>query len=72
MGATGLKGTCHHTAAALPGYVAGLSGLWAFLVGSLMRGDHRELPRPGCGLGQLLENARTNSDMAIGLRGNPS
>ncbi|MFI6621588.1 ABC transporter permease [Streptomyces sp. NPDC050528] len=67
MGATGLKGIWHVTLpAALPGYVAGLKQGWAFSWRSLMAAEIiASFPDLGVGLGQLLENARTNSDMAM-------
>ncbi|GGX51715.1 ABC transporter permease [Streptomyces fructofermentans] len=66
LGATGLRGTWHIVMpAALPGYLAGLKQGWAFSWRSLMAAEiiatHPDL---GVGLGQLLENGRTNSDMA--------
>ncbi|WP_328827899.1 ABC transporter permease [Streptomyces sp. NBC_00252] len=66
MGATGLQGVWHVTLpAALPGYVAGLKQGWAFSWRSLMAAEIiASFPDLGVGLGQLLENARTNSDMA--------
>ncbi|PWI14649.1 sulfate ABC transporter permease [Streptomyces sp. Act143] len=67
MGATGLKGTWHVTLpAALPGYVAGMKQGWAFSWRSLMAAEIiAQFPDLGVGLGQLLENARTASDMAL-------
>jgi NitT/TauT family transport system permease protein len=67
MGATGLKGTWHVTLpAALPGYVAGMKQGWAFSWRSLMAAEIiAQFPDLGVGLGQLLENARTNSDMSM-------
>lgn len=67
MGATGLKGTWHVTLpAALPGYVAGMKQGWAFSWRSLMAAEIiAQFPDLGVGLGQLLENARTASDMAM-------
>ncbi|MEU6551194.1 ABC transporter permease [Streptomyces sp. NPDC046915] len=67
MGATGLKGVWHVTLpAALPGYVAGMKQGWAFSWRSLMAAEIiASFPDLGVGLGQLLENARTNSDMAM-------
>ncbi|SDP33385.1 NitT/TauT family transport system permease protein [Streptomyces sp. cf386] len=67
LGATGLKGTWHIVMpAALPGYLAGLKQGWAFSWRSLMAAEiiasHPDL---GVGLGQLLENGRTNSSMAM-------
>ncbi|WNZ07919.1 ABC transporter permease [Streptomyces sp. 11x1] len=66
MGATGLQGAWHIVMpAALPGYLAGLKQGWAFSWRSLMAAEiiasHPDL---GVGLGQLLENGRTNIDMA--------
>ncbi|MFB7503805.1 ABC transporter permease [Streptomyces broussonetiae] len=67
LGATGLKGTWHVTLpAALPGYVAGMKQGWAFSWRSLMAAEIiANFPDLGTGLGQLLENARTASDMAM-------
>jgi NitT/TauT family transport system permease protein len=67
MGATGLKGTWHVTLpAALPGYVAGMKQGWAFSWRSLMAAEIiAQFPDLGVGLGQLLENARTASDMSM-------
>ncbi|MET8942628.1 ABC transporter permease [Streptomyces sp. NPDC004542] len=67
MGATGLRGTWHVTLpAALPGYVAGMKQGWAFSWRSLMAAEIiASFPDLGVGLGQLLENARTASDMAM-------
>lgn len=67
MGATGVKGIWHVVLpAALPGYVAGLKQGWAFSWRSLMAAEIiASFPDLGVGLGQLLENARTNSDMAM-------
>ncbi|MFG2606121.1 ABC transporter permease [Streptomyces sp. NPDC048514] len=67
MGATGLRGIWHVTLpAALPGYVAGLKQGWAFSWRSLMAAEIiASFPDLGVGLGQLLENARTASDMAM-------
>jgi NitT/TauT family transport system permease protein len=67
MGATGVKGIWHVTLpAALPGYVAGLKQGWAFSWRSLMAAEIiAQFPDLGVGLGQLLENGRTNSDMAM-------
>ncbi|MFE1310804.1 ABC transporter permease [Streptomyces sp. NPDC058755] len=67
MGATGVKGIWHVTLpAALPGYVAGLKQGWAFSWRSLMAAEIiASFPDLGVGLGQLLENARTASDMAM-------
>ncbi|MEU6147239.1 ABC transporter permease [Streptomyces sp. NPDC047081] len=67
MGATGIKGIRHVVLpAALPGYVAGLKQGWAFSWRSLMAAEIiASFPDLGVGLGQLLENARTASDMAM-------
>ncbi|MGW0582913.1 ABC transporter permease [Streptomyces sp. NPDC002920] len=67
MGATGLKGIWHVTLpAAMPGYVAGLKQGWAFSWRSLMAAEIiAQFPDLGVGLGQLLENGRTASDMAM-------
>jgi NitT/TauT family transport system permease protein len=67
MGATGIKGIWHVTLpAALPGYVAGLKQGWAFSWRSLMAAEIiASFPDLGVGLGQLLENGRTASDMAM-------
>jgi NitT/TauT family transport system permease protein len=67
MGATGLKGTWHVTLpAALPGYVAGMKQGWAFAWRSLMAAEIiASFPDLGVGLGQLLENGRNASDMAM-------
>lgn len=67
MGATGVKGIWHVTLpAALPGYVAGLKQGWAFSWRSLMAAEIiAQFPDLGVGLGQLLENGRTASDMAL-------
>ncbi|MEU6171599.1 ABC transporter permease [Streptantibioticus parmotrematis] len=74
IGATGLRGVRHVLLpAALPGYLAGLKQGWAFSWRSLMAAEIiATSPDLGTGLGQLLENARTNQDMpsvlaAIGL-----
>ncbi|WP_069467507.1 ABC transporter permease, partial [Actinacidiphila rubida] len=51
--------------AALPGYTAGLKQGWAFSWRSLMAAELiASSPDLGLGLGQFLENARTNSDMS--------
>ncbi|MBV9025710.1 MAG: ABC transporter permease [Streptomycetaceae bacterium] len=65
IGATGLRGVRHILLpAALPGYLAGLKQGWAFAWRSLMAAEIiATSPALGTGLGQLLENARTNSDM---------
>ncbi|MEU0331919.1 ABC transporter permease [Streptomyces sp. NPDC006193] len=67
MGATGVRGVWHVVLpAALPGYVAGLKQGWAFSWRSLMAAEIiASYPDLGVGLGQLLENARTASDMAM-------
>ncbi|KUN04932.1 sulfate ABC transporter permease [Streptomyces yokosukanensis] len=67
LGATGLKGVRHVVLpAAMPGYVAGLKQGWAFSWRSLMAAEIiASFPDLGVGLGQLLENARTASDMAM-------
>lgn len=67
LGATGLRGTWHITLpAALPGYVAGLKQGWAFSWRSLMAAEIiASFPDLGVGLGQLLENGRNASDMAM-------
>ncbi|MGW7004664.1 ABC transporter permease [Streptomyces sp. NPDC054933] len=65
IGATGLRGVRHVLLpAALPGYLAGLKQGWAFSWRSLMAAEIiATSPDLGTGLGQLLENARTNADM---------
>jgi NitT/TauT family transport system permease protein len=65
LGATGIKGTWYIVMpAALPGYVAGLKQGWAFSWRSLMAAEIiASSPDLGLGLGQLLENGRSNSDM---------
>ena len=65
IGATGLHGVRHVLLpAALPGYLAGLKQGWAFSWRSLMAAEIiATSPDLGTGLGQLLENARTNADM---------
>jgi NitT/TauT family transport system permease protein len=67
LGATGLKGTWFIILpAALPGYLAGLKQGWAFSWRSLMAAEIiASSPDLGVGLGQLLENGRTNSSMAM-------
>lgn len=67
LGATGLKGTWHIVLpAALPGYLAGLKQGWAFSWRSLMATEIiASFPELGVGLGQLLENGRNASDMAM-------
>lgn len=66
LGATGLRGTWHIVLpAALPGYLAGLKQGWAFSWRSLMAAEIiASSPDLGVGLGQLLENGRTNASMA--------
>lgn len=65
MGATGVRGARHVLLpAALPGYIAGLKQGWAFSWRSLMAAELiASSPDLGLGLGQFLENARTDSDM---------
>ncbi|MEV4442876.1 ABC transporter permease [Streptomyces sp. NPDC049577] len=65
MGATGARGARHVLLpAALPGYLAGLKQGWAFSWRSLMAAELiASSPDLGLGLGQYLENARTDSDM---------
>ncbi|MEU7134216.1 ABC transporter permease subunit [Streptomyces sp. NPDC046261] len=65
MGATGVRGARHVLLpAALPGYIAGLKQGWAFSWRSLMAAELiASSPDLGLGLGQYLENARTDSDM---------
>jgi NitT/TauT family transport system permease protein len=65
MGATGLRGARHIVMpGALPGYLAGLKQGWAFSWRSLMAAEIiASSPDLGVGLGQLLENGRTNSSM---------
>lgn len=65
IGATGLRAVRHVLLpAALPGYLSGLKQGWAFAWRSLMAAEIiATSPMLGTGLGQLLENARTNSDM---------
>ncbi|MEV4432307.1 ABC transporter permease [Streptomyces sp. NPDC049555] len=65
LGATGLRGARHVLLpAALPGYIAGLKQGWAFSWRSLMAAELiASSPDLGLGLGQYLENARTDSDM---------
>jgi len=67
LGATGLRGTWHVVLpAALPGYLAGLKQGWAFSWRSLMAAEIiASSPDLGVGLGQLLENGRTNSSMSL-------
>ncbi|MGW1273119.1 ABC transporter permease [Streptomyces sp. NPDC002491] len=65
LGATGLRGAWHIVMpAALPGYLAGLKQGWAFAWRSLMAAEIiASSPDLGVGLGQLLENGRSNSSM---------
>ncbi|MGI5340691.1 ABC transporter permease [Streptomyces sp. CA-181903] len=65
LGATGARGARHVLLpAALPGYIAGLKQGWAFSWRSLMAAELiASSPDLGLGLGQYLENARTDSDM---------
>ncbi|MER6426600.1 ABC transporter permease [Streptomyces sp900105245] len=65
MGATGLRGAWHIVMpGALPGYLAGLKQGWAFSWRSLMAAEIiASSPDLGVGLGQLLDNGRTNSSM---------
>lgn len=65
LGATGARGARHILLpAALPGYLAGLKQGWAFSWRSLMAAELiASSPDLGLGLGQYLENARTDSDM---------
>ena len=65
MSATGLRGAWHIVMpGALPGYLAGLKQGWAFSWRSLMAAEIiASSPDLGVGLGQLLENGRTNSSM---------
>lgn len=67
IGATGMRGAWFILLpAALPGYVAGLKQGWAFSWRSLMAAEIiAQFPDLGVGLGQLLENARTASDMSM-------
>ncbi|WP_443073421.1 ABC transporter permease [Streptomyces sp. NBC_01429] len=67
LGATGLRGTWLIVMpAALPGYLAGLKQGWAFSWRSLMAAEIiASSPDLGVGLGQLLENGRTNSSMSM-------
>jgi NitT/TauT family transport system permease protein len=66
LGATGLRGAWHIVLpGALSGYLAGLKQGWAFSWRSLMAAEIiASSPDLGVGLGQLLENGRTNSSMA--------
>ncbi|MDX3802636.1 ABC transporter permease [Streptomyces sp. AK04-3B] len=65
LGATGLREAWHIVMpAALPGYLAGLKQGWAFAWRSLMAAEIiASSPDLGVGLGQLLENGRSNSSM---------
>ncbi|KOG85407.1 sulfate ABC transporter permease, partial [Streptomyces varsoviensis] len=65
IGATGVRGAWHVLLpAALPGYISGLKQGWAFSWRSLMAAELiASSPDLGLGLGQYLENARTDSDM---------
>ncbi|PHQ49671.1 sulfate ABC transporter permease [Streptomyces cinnamoneus] len=71
MGATGLRATRHVLLpAALPTYIAGLKQGWAFSWRSLMAAELiASSPELGLGLGQYLDNARTDSDMPAVLAG---
>ncbi|MCC3767368.1 ABC transporter permease [Streptomyces sp. UNOC14_S4] len=71
LGATGARGAWHVLLpAALPGYIAGLKQGWAFSWRSLMAAELiASSPDLGLGLGQYLENARTDSDMPSVLLG---
>ncbi|WP_055549451.1 ABC transporter permease [Streptomyces sp. NBRC 110028] len=71
LGARGLVSAWHILLpASLPGYVAGLKQGWAFSWRSLMAAEIiAKSPDLGLGLGQYLENARNNSDMASVLLG---
>ncbi|MFE6623351.1 ABC transporter permease [Streptomyces sp. NPDC057740] len=66
LGATGLREARHIVMpAALPGYLAGLKQGWAFSWRSLMAAEIiATSPDLGIGLGQLLEQGRTNSSMS--------
>ncbi|GHH89715.1 ABC transporter permease [Streptomyces capitiformicae] len=66
LGATGLREAWHIVMpGALPGYLAGLKQGWAFSWRSLMAAEIiASSPDLGVGLGQLLENGRTNSSMS--------
>lgn len=66
IGATGVNGIRHVLLpAALPGYLAGLKQGWAFSWRSLMAAELiASSPDLGTGLGQLMENFRTYSDMS--------
>jgi NitT/TauT family transport system permease protein len=65
IGATGLRNIWHIVLpAALPGYLAGLKQGWSFSWRSLMAAEIiASSPDLGIGLGQLLENGRTNADL---------
>ncbi|MEU6391088.1 ABC transporter permease [Streptomyces sp. NPDC046939] len=67
LGATGVRGLWHIVLpASLPGYLAGLKQGWAFSWRSLMAAEIiASSPDLGIGLGQLLENGRNNSSMAM-------
>ncbi|WP_329144992.1 ABC transporter permease [Streptomyces sp. NBC_01456] len=69
IGANGLRGVRHVLLpAALPGYLAGLKQGWAFSWRSLMAAELiATSPDLGTGLGQLLDQGRTNSDMSLVL-----
>ena len=71
LGARGLVSAWHILLpASLPGYVSGLKQGWAFSWRSLMAAEIiAKSPDLGLGLGQYLENARNNSDMASVLLG---
>ncbi len=66
LGATGLLEARHIVMpGALPGYLAGLKQGWAFSWRSLMAAEIiASSPDLGVGLGQLLENGRTNASMS--------
>jgi NitT/TauT family transport system permease protein len=66
LGARGLASARHVLLpAALPGYVGGLRQGWAFSWRSLMAAELvAHTPQLGLGVGQLLDQARTNSDIA--------
>ncbi|MFD4998528.1 ABC transporter permease [Streptomyces buecherae] len=69
IGATGFAGIRHVLLpAALPGYIAGLKQGWAFSWRSLMAAELiATSPELGTGLGQLLDQARVDSDMSLVL-----
>lgn len=69
IGATGFAGVRHVLLpAALPGYIAGLKQGWAFSWRSLMAAELiATSPELGTGLGQLLDQARVDSDMSLVL-----